>query len=153
MLALVSTGYCFDFAAIDTGNANWVPTGKSVADITVLLKSEVNGLFKREDSFPFRYASPKVIRDSNGRTKAHYGIGGTRTLPSFDACGNKGWIYIKEISEHGAQVRCVVRETPDDGKILYEREFLIPWTTRVYRFDSSSEHYDAKITISQKDKT
>ena len=46
MLALVSTGYCFDFAAIDTGNANWVPTGKSVADITVLLKSEVNGLFK-----------------------------------------------------------------------------------------------------------
>jgi hypothetical protein len=153
MLALVSLGYCFDFSAIDTGNANWVPTGKSVADITVQLKSEVNGLFKREDSFSFRYDSPKIIRDSNGTITGHCGIGGMRTFPSFDACGNKGWIYIKEISEHGAQVRCVVRETPDNGKILYEREFLIPWTTKVYLFNSDSEHFDAKITIAKEDKT
>ena len=155
MLALVCSGYCFDFSAIDTANAIWDPTGKSVADIVVQLKSEVNGLFKREDSFPFRYARPKNIRDSNGKITGHWSgsSSGMRTFPSFDASGNKGWIYIKEISEHGAQVRCVVRETPDDGKILYEREFLIPWTTRVYRFDSGSEHFDAKINISKNDKT
>jgi hypothetical protein len=152
MLVLVSTGYCFDFSTIDTGNANWTPTGKSVADITVEVKSEVNGLFKREDSFPLRYVCPKVTTSKTGRQQNTY-IGGKRFIPPFDASGSKGWIYIKEISEHGAHVRCVVRETNDNGNILYEREFLIPWTTRAYHFDSNSEHFDAMITIAEKDKT
>jgi hypothetical protein len=152
IVALVSTGYCFDFSTIETGNANWLPTGESVADITVHLRSEVKGLFKREDSFPFRYVSPKVTMGPNGHKQNNY-IGGKQTHTPFDASGNKGWIYIKEISEHGARVRCVVREAKEDGKILYEREFVIPWTTKAFLLDTDIEHFDGRITVIPKNKT
>ena len=65
--------------------------------------------------------------------------------PPFDARGNRGWIYLKEIADGGPVVRLVVREAPEDGKILYHREIVIPWQTRAYSLHSDRELIDAQV--------
>jgi len=149
ILVFTSVALGFDFSAVDTSNANWLATEASVADIRVHLRSEVKNLFGRDDLFPFRYVGPKTTTSASGRKQTNF-IGGKRIYTSFDASGNKGWIYIKEISDRGAHVRCVVREPKDDGKILYEKEFLIPWSTKKFVLDTATEHFNAQIDISPK---
>ncbi|MDX2081582.1 MAG: hypothetical protein SFU53_12440 [Terrimicrobiaceae bacterium] len=151
-LAFATKAICFDLSAIDTSNANWLPSGESAADINVLVKSNVKGLFERADSFPFRYVSPKTVVSANGNKHSNYVGSFRKNIPDFNANGNLGWIYVKALSDEGAHIRCVVRESKDAGKTLYEREFLIPWSTRVFSLDTGTEHFDARITV-KSDKT
>lgn len=144
-LLCVGTATCFDFESVDATNANWIPCGSSVADITIKVTSRVPKLFDREDSFDYQYAGPKYIKDSKGRVSTH-GVGlGPRTFPSFEANGNKGWIYVKEISADGVHIRCVVREKPDKGRVLYEYEFIIPWNRKIFSLHTDREQFDARI--------
>ena len=147
IIAFVTKAICFDLFSIDTGNANWLPSEDKIADINVLVNSKVMGLFERVDSFPFRYVSPKTVVSANGNKHINYVGSFRKNIPDFNANGNAGWIYVKAISEEGAHIRCVIRESKDDGKILYEREFLIPWSTRVFFLDTDTEHFDAKIAV------
>lgn len=137
---------CFDLKSIDTDNAVWLPSFGGEVNISITITSSVKEMFEREDSFPFRYVGPKLTRDANGRlataSRAQWTIG---RQPSFEKDGKKGWIYIKEISASGAHVRCVVREVPEGGKVLYEREFIIPWDTKTFSLRTDTEHIEAKI--------
>jgi len=153
-LLFIGNAACFDLESIDTGNAVWLPTYGGEADISIKIASNVKEMFEREDSFSFRYVGPKLTKDVNGRPSAS--IIGRWTInrhPSFERNGNKGWIYVKEISASGAHVRCIVREAPDDGKVLYEREFIIPWDTRTFSLSTDTEHIKAKIIAFSKEKT
>jgi len=145
LLLCAGKAVCFDFASIDATNANWVACGASVADITVKVRSRVPKLFERVDAFAFRYAGPRYTTDAKGLKTPHLLGHSTRTFPAFEANGNKGWLYVREMAADGAHLRCVVREAPDGGAVLYEREFVIPWGQRKFSLQMDGEQFEAEI--------
>ena len=148
--AFLSTAWCFDLSSIDTDNAYWQSTSTGQADITIEIKFSVSGLFERQESFPYYYAGTifDVLPDGT-RIRSSF-RGEKKTIPYFETNGNRGWIYIRKISAEGAYVRCVVRESPDNGKILYEREFLIPWSSKTFSLQTDTERFEAEIRIATK---
>lgn len=145
LLLCVRTAICFDLESIDSTNANWFPCDSSRADITIKITSHVLHFFDREDSFDFRYDGPKYSTNSEGGASITAVGSGSIPIPSFEANGNKGWIYVKETAADGIHIRCVVRERPDNGKVLYEKEFIIPWSQKAFSLRTDNEQFDTQI--------
>lgn len=144
LIAVAANAMAFDLEKTDLKNSLWRKVDEKEADVLVEVKATIAGLFHRTERFYLQYLGKKIVVRPDGTMESRdWSNGGAPR--DFDTRGNKGWIYIREIAEGGPVVRMVVRETPEDGRVLYNRGIVIPWQTKFYSLHSDRELIDAQI--------
>lgn len=151
LFAVVAGASAFDLDKIDQRNALWKEVWENEADVFVELKTKAAGLFDRTERFSLKYMGPKIVVHPDGSQESRVWSRQPARWP-FEVEGGKAWIYVRDVTEEGPVIRLVAREEPEDGKILYNREIVVPWKTKVFSLHSNKEIIDAKIVVAEREK-
>jgi hypothetical protein len=57
---------------------------------------------------------------------------------------------VLEIGEEDVIIRCVIREKPEEGRIIYEQLFRIPWNTKRISIRTEKEEFEGSILLPAK---
>ncbi len=153
LLCLTATSFALDLEKVDLADANWKPTIHEVADVIFTGKINIPNLLEREFEFPFYYSGSKKIKNSEGKTLAWNKTIRGGNLPEHRPIVSKdflAWLYVLEIGEEDVIIRCVIREKPEEGRIIYEQLFRIPWNTKRISIRTEKEEFEGSILLPAK---